>query len=123
MRTSLSTGGVPPLPHRCRSGVRPWAPRRCTLNQLAVCSSQDNYEVIRKVGRGKYSEVFEGVHTGKEERCVVKVRPRRPFVAESTFSRSLLAGTDPQACEEEEDQARDQDSAEPLRRAEHHQPA
>ena len=73
-----------------RSGVRPWAPPRCTLNQLAACSSQDNYEVIRKVGRGKYSEVFEGVHTGKEERCVVKVRPRRPFVAESTFSRSLL---------------------------------
>ncbi len=24
--------------------------------------SQDDYEVIRKVGRGKYSEVFEGIH-------------------------------------------------------------
>lgn len=45
-------------------------------------SDQDNYEVIRKVGRGKYSEVFEGVHVGKEQKCVVKVRghtlrPRR----------------------------------------------
>lgn len=37
-------------------------------------SDQDNYEVIRKVGRGKYSEVFEGVHIGKEQKCVVKVR-------------------------------------------------
>ncbi|RYR25772.1 hypothetical protein Ahy_B02g059773 isoform A [Arachis hypogaea] len=24
---------------------------------------QDDYEVVRKVGRGKYSEVFEGVHS------------------------------------------------------------
>ncbi len=25
---------------------------------------QDNYEILRKVGRGKYSEVFEGVNVG-----------------------------------------------------------
>ena len=80
---------APPLPQRSAS----LSASTTVLNQLAVCSSQDNYEVIRKVGRGKYSEVFEGVHTGKEERCVVKVRTRRPFVDESTFSRSLLAGT------------------------------
>jgi casein kinase II subunit alpha len=34
---------------------------------------QDNYEVIRKVGRGKYSEVFEGIDIGKNEKCVIKI--------------------------------------------------
>lgn len=36
-------------------------------------SSQENYEIIRKVGRGKYSEVFEGVNTMKNELVVIKV--------------------------------------------------
>ncbi|GJJ75587.1 casein kinase II subunit alpha [Entomortierella parvispora] len=35
--------------------------------------TQDNYEVIRKVGRGKYSEVFEGVDLAKREKCCIKV--------------------------------------------------
>ncbi|KAK6923970.1 Protein kinase domain [Dillenia turbinata] len=34
---------------------------------------QDDYEVVRKVGRGKYSEVFEGVHTTDNEKCVIKI--------------------------------------------------
>ena len=34
---------------------------------------QDDYEVVRKVGRGKYSEVFEGVNVVNGEKCVVKV--------------------------------------------------
>ncbi|CAI9111290.1 OLC1v1011479C2 [Oldenlandia corymbosa var. corymbosa] len=34
---------------------------------------QDDYEVVRKVGRGKYSEVFEGVHTTNDEKCVIKI--------------------------------------------------
>ncbi|KAH9608435.1 hypothetical protein KSS87_008708 [Heliosperma pusillum] len=34
---------------------------------------QDDYEVVRKVGRGKYSEVFEGVHTTNNEKCVIKI--------------------------------------------------
>eukprot|EP00514_Thraustochytrium_sp_LLF1b_P003503 CAMPEP_0184524634 /NCGR_PEP_ID=MMETSP0198_2-20121128/9633_1 /TAXON_ID=1112570 /ORGANISM="Thraustochytrium sp., Strain LLF1b" /LENGTH=346 /DNA_ID=CAMNT_0026915967 /DNA_START=416 /DNA_END=1456 /DNA_ORIENTATION=- len=36
-------------------------------------AGQDDYEVIRKIGRGKYSEVFEGHNTATEERCVVKI--------------------------------------------------
>jgi casein kinase II subunit alpha len=35
--------------------------------------SQDDYEVVRKIGRGKYSEVFEGVHVPTGEKCVVKI--------------------------------------------------
>ena len=34
---------------------------------------QDNYEVLRKIGRGKYSEVFEGIHVVKDQKCVVKI--------------------------------------------------
>ena len=34
---------------------------------------QDDYEVVRKVGRGKYSEVFEGVHSGNNEKCVITI--------------------------------------------------
>ena len=29
---------------------------------LLLVSPPDNYEVVRKIGRGKYSEVFEGIN-------------------------------------------------------------
>lgn len=28
---------------------------------------------MRKVGRGKYSEVFEGINVNSNERCVIKI--------------------------------------------------
>jgi casein kinase II subunit alpha len=34
---------------------------------------QDNYQIVRKVGRGKYSEVFEGVNMKNGEKCVIKI--------------------------------------------------
>ncbi|OMO56506.1 hypothetical protein CCACVL1_26503 [Corchorus capsularis] len=34
---------------------------------------QDDYEVVRKVGRGKYSEVFEGFHCTDNEKCIIKI--------------------------------------------------
>jgi casein kinase II subunit alpha len=33
---------------------------------------QDDYEVVRKVGRGKYSEVFEG-RNARGEKCIIKI--------------------------------------------------
>ena len=33
---------------------------------------QDDYEVVRKLGRGKYSEVFEGRHVNGGK-CVIKI--------------------------------------------------
>ncbi|KAK9473776.1 casein kinase II subunit alpha [Dipodascopsis tothii] len=33
----------------------------------------DNYEIVRKMGRGKYSEVFEGVNVVNQQKCVIKV--------------------------------------------------
>jgi len=35
--------------------------------------SQDHYEVLRKVGRGKYSEVFEGINVASGDKCVIKI--------------------------------------------------
>jgi casein kinase II subunit alpha len=39
----------------------------------ALARQQDNYEIVRKVGRGKYSEVFEGVNVSNEDKCIIKV--------------------------------------------------
>jgi serine/threonine protein kinase len=36
-------------------------------------SSQENYEIIKKIGRGKYSEVYEGINTANNERIVIKI--------------------------------------------------
>ena len=45
----------------------------CIVWFLTVLREQDDYEVVRKVGRGKYSEVFEGVNAVNNERCIVKI--------------------------------------------------
>eukprot|EP00357_Protocruzia_adherens_P033464 CAMPEP_0114988998 /NCGR_PEP_ID=MMETSP0216-20121206/9933_1 /TAXON_ID=223996 /ORGANISM="Protocruzia adherens, Strain Boccale" /LENGTH=340 /DNA_ID=CAMNT_0002351887 /DNA_START=105 /DNA_END=1127 /DNA_ORIENTATION=+ len=34
---------------------------------------QDDYEVIKKIGRGKYSEVFEGVDVANDRKVVIKI--------------------------------------------------
>jgi len=36
-------------------------------------SQQDSYQLVRKLGRGKYSEVFEAVNVTNNEKCVVKI--------------------------------------------------
>ncbi|XP_022752296.1 casein kinase II subunit alpha-4, chloroplastic-like [Durio zibethinus] len=43
----------------------------CTASEFK--SEQDDYEVVRKVGGGKYSEVFEGVHCTDNEKCIIKI--------------------------------------------------
>ncbi|KAI8802334.1 CMGC/CK2 protein kinase [Cladochytrium replicatum] len=42
-------------------------------NMTIQWGSQDNYEIVRKVGRGKYSEVFEGINIISNEKCIIKV--------------------------------------------------
>ena len=34
---------------------------------------QEDYEIIKKVGRGKYSEVYEGINVNNDKRVVIKV--------------------------------------------------
>lgn len=33
----------------------------------------DNYEIVKKIGRGKYSDVFEGVIADTADKCVIKI--------------------------------------------------
>jgi len=35
--------------------------------------NQDDYQIVRKVGRGKYSEVFEGICVANNEKCIIKI--------------------------------------------------
>lgn len=35
--------------------------------------SMDDYEVVHKIGRGKYSEVYEGFCQANKQKCVVKI--------------------------------------------------
>ncbi|KAI5709873.1 hypothetical protein M8J76_012868 [Diaphorina citri] len=34
---------------------------------------QDDYQLVRKLGRGKYSEVFEAINVQSSDKCVVKI--------------------------------------------------
>jgi serine/threonine protein kinase len=40
---------------------------------LTFYRSQESYEIIKKIGRGKYSEVYEGINTINNERIVIKI--------------------------------------------------
>lgn len=35
--------------------------------------NQDDYALVNRLGRGKYSEVFEGINVTSTEKCVIKV--------------------------------------------------
>lgn len=40
---------------------------------MTFCRNIDNYEIVRRIGRGKYSEVFEGIDVTNNTRCVIKI--------------------------------------------------
>ncbi|KAJ3125527.1 Casein kinase II subunit alpha [Nowakowskiella sp. JEL0407] len=42
-------------------------------NSAIQWGGQENYEIVKKVGRGKYSEVFEGINIASSTKCVIKV--------------------------------------------------
>lgn len=44
-----------------------------------IWGHQDNYEIVKKVGRGKYSEVFQGIVVSTGAPCIIKVlKPVKP---------------------------------------------
>ncbi|KAG1445009.1 hypothetical protein G6F56_010068 [Rhizopus delemar] len=58
--------------------------------------NQENYEIIRKVGRGKYSEVFEGIDIVSNEKCVIKaLKPvkKKKIKREIKILQNLAGGT------------------------------
>lgn len=40
---------------------------------MCPCSNQEDYQLVRKLGRGKYSEVFEAINITNNEKVVVKI--------------------------------------------------
>lgn len=44
-----------------------------TLHLYSPCSNQEDYQLVRKLGRGKYSEVFEAININNNEKVVVKI--------------------------------------------------
>ena len=40
---------------------------------LMYFSNQENYQIVQKLGRGKYSEVFEAVNITNNSKCVIKI--------------------------------------------------
>eukprot|EP01111_Echinosteliopsis_oligospora_P000937 TRINITY_DN1116_c0_g1_i1.p1 TRINITY_DN1116_c0_g1~~TRINITY_DN1116_c0_g1_i1.p1 ORF type:complete len:354 (+),score=78.83 TRINITY_DN1116_c0_g1_i1:80-1141(+) len=59
---------------------------------------QDDYELVKKVGRGKYSEVFEGVCVGNntDDKCVIKIlKPvkKKKIKREIKILQNLCGGT------------------------------
>ncbi|XP_076331129.1 casein kinase II subunit alpha isoform X2 [Tachypleus tridentatus] len=66
-----------PLPSRARvyADVNSHKPRDYWDYESHVVEwgNQDDYQLVRKLGRGKYSEVFEAVNITNNEKCVVKI--------------------------------------------------
>ncbi|KAH8104098.1 kinase-like protein [Cristinia sonorae] len=55
----------------------------------------DRYEIVRRVGGGKYSEVFEGVDMSNEDKCIIKVlKPvsKKKIKREVKILRNLTGG-------------------------------
>ena len=57
---------------------------------------QDDYQLVRKLGRGKYSEVFESININNNEKCVVKtLKPvkKKKIKREIKILENLRGGT------------------------------
>lgn len=52
---------------------------------LFLFSNQDNYQLVRKLGRGKYSEVFEAINMTNSEKVVVKILKVSPLAVCSSL--------------------------------------
>ena len=59
--------------------------------------NQDDYQIVRKLGRGKYSEVFEAINITNNEKCVIKILKVGIFYSSDAchchlFSSSFFSG-------------------------------
>lgn len=54
-------------------------------------NTMDNYQIQQKLGRGKYSEVFQGVNIGNNEPCVIKIL--KPVRTEKIYRETKILQT------------------------------
>lgn len=54
------------------------------------CRQQDDYQLVRKLGRGKYSEVFEAINVTNNEKCVVKILKVQYITYHIKFDKHLI---------------------------------
>ena len=82
--------------------------------------SQDGYEIIKKIGRGKYAEVYEGINTANNERIVIKIlKPGKPTIIDRNCVILIHISCNSQ---ENQDSKRNQDSLDTKGRHQHYQP-
>lgn len=84
---------------------------------------QSDYEVVRKVGRGKYSEVFEGVHAGNNSKCVIKIlKPvkKKKIKREIKILQNLTGGAEHHQTPRHRPRAAEQDAVADFRAREQH---
>lgn len=53
--------------------------------KIDIFREQDDYQLVRKLGRGKYSEVFEAINVVTNEKCVVKILKVKNIVIRSNL--------------------------------------
>eukprot|EP00923_Selenidium_pygospionis_P039126 GHVN01068152.1.p1 GENE.GHVN01068152.1~~GHVN01068152.1.p1 ORF type:complete len:358 (-),score=75.69 GHVN01068152.1:90-1055(-) len=72
--SSTPTMWTPPLPKKYANVITTMPKEYWDYENLPVqWNTPEEYEVVRKIGRGKYSEVFEGLNIRTGEKCVVKI--------------------------------------------------
>lgn len=45
----------------------------CPTSFFITISNADDYEIMKKIGRGKYSDVFEGISVKKDIKVIIKI--------------------------------------------------
>jgi hypothetical protein len=72
-----SSSSVMPLPSRSRVYADVNSHRSRDYwdyeSHVVEWGNQDDYQLVKKLGRGKYSEVFEAINITNNEKCVVKI--------------------------------------------------
>ena len=62
-----------------------------TFDFAVIYRSQDHYEIIKKIGRGKYSEVYEGINTQNNQRIVIKILKPGKHSSSRLFDSHILS--------------------------------
>ncbi len=68
----MQSKGKEEFPHQYVCTNRPKEYSDYTTHDIKW-GDQDSYQLVHKLGRGKYSEVFEGANIRNNQKCVLKI--------------------------------------------------